>query len=167
MKHFLRNLSLFLLLAVAVAACGTKKDDSHRNPNDHSAHEQQSSGDIQEKTASANQLPSFLDGQSEYIRLVYEAAGKATGILEWMPCYCGCGEIAGHQSNLNCFIKEIQADGSVVWDDHGTRCGVCLQIAVDSIKMTQEGKSLKDIRAVIDQTYENGYGKPTKTPFPA
>ncbi|WP_307554105.1 PCYCGC motif-containing (lipo)protein [Paenibacillus sp. V4I5] len=23
---------------------------------------------------------------------------------------------------------------SVIWDDHGTRCGVCLQIAVQSIK---------------------------------
>ncbi len=93
---------------------------------------------FKKKTASADILPSFLDNQQEEIRLVYQAAGKATDILQWMPCYCGCGESAGHVSNLNCFIQKENEDGSVVWDDHGTRCGVCLQIAVQSIKMTQE-----------------------------
>ncbi len=95
---------------------------------------------FKKKTASADALPRFLDKQPEDVRLVYEAAGKAADLLKWMPCYCGCGESAGHMSNMNCFIKEVQADGSVVWDDHGTRCGVCLQIAVKSIKMKQDAR---------------------------
>jgi len=108
-----------------------------------------------------------LDGQNETIRLVYQAAGLSTDILKWMPCYCGCGESVGHKSNLNCFIKEVKSDGAIVWDDHGTRCGVCLQIAANSIRMTQDGKSLKEIRTIIDETYAEGFAKPTKTDFPS
>ncbi|WP_373426126.1 PCYCGC motif-containing (lipo)protein [Paenibacillus radicibacter] len=140
-----------------LSACSTKKEEVHQE------HVQ---GDIQEKTASASQLPKFLDKQKEEIRMVYQVAGMATDIIKWMPCYCGCGESVGHQSNLNCFIKEVNSDGSVVWDDHGTRCGVCMQIAVESVQLKQQGKSLKEIRDYIDKKYEKGYGNPTKTPMP-
>ncbi|NOV03607.1 PCYCGC domain-containing protein [Paenibacillus planticolens] len=155
---------VMLSIATVLSACGSPKEASHRNTpaNDHHVN-----GDIQEKTKSVDVLPAFLKSQNEQIRLVYEAAGKATEILKWMPCYCGCGESAGHTSNMNCFIKEVNTDGSVVWDDHGTRCGVCLQIAVQSIKMKQEGKTLKEIRETIDNAYKKGYANPTKTPMPA
>lgn len=125
------------------------------------------SGDLQEETASAEVLPSFLDGQSENIRLTYQVAGQAVDILKWMPCYCGCGESVGHGSNLNCFIKEVKDNGAVVWDDHGTRCIVCLEIALQSAKMYKDGMDLKEIRQAIDDLYKEGYEKPTNTPFPA
>jgi hypothetical protein len=163
MKYTFKNMTILLSLAVVVSACGAQKDASHQA---HSAQQEQSTSDLQERTASVDILPSFLEKQPEQIRLVYEASGKATEILKWIPCYCGCGESAGHKSNMNCFIKEVKSDGSVVWDDHGTRCGVCLQIAVQSINMKQEGKSLKEIRAFIDKTYEKGYANPTDTPMP-
>lgn len=124
-------------------------------------------GDLQEVTASADILPSFLDDRPEGMRLVYQVAGTATDIIEWMPCYCGCGESAGHGSNKNCFIDEIREDGSVVWDDHSTRCQVCLDTAVDSVMMTQDGKSLKEIRNVIDERYKEGFAEPTDTPMPS
>lgn len=76
-------------------------------------------------------------------------------------------ESAGHESNLDCFIHAIHPDGSVVWDDHGTRCGVCLQIAAESIKMQREGKAVKEFRAYIDEKYREGYAKPTPTPMPS
>lgn len=163
MEHPIKKMMMMLSMAAVLSACGSPKEASHEN---HSVNQEHSNGDIQEKTESVNVLPSFLKGQAEQIRLVYEASGKATEILKWMPCYCGCGESAGHTSNMNCFIKEVHADGSVIWDDHGTRCGVCLQIAVQSIKMKQEGKSLKQIRDIIDNTYKKGYANPTKTPMP-
>jgi hypothetical protein len=97
---------------------------------------------------------------------VYQLAGQSTELLQWIPCYCGCGESVGHKSNMNCFIKEVKSDGSVVWDDHGTRCNVCLQIAVQSVKMKSEGKTDKEIRQFIDNTYKKGYAKPTDTPMP-
>src|SRR5690606_19226545 len=120
------------------------------------------SGDIQEVTASAEELPTFLDDKHEDLRLVYAVAAKATDILEWIPWYCGCGDSAGHRSNLNCFIAETREDGSIVWDDHGTRCQVCLDIAVQSVQLYQEGQSLKEIRDSIDAKYSNGqYAAPT------
>ncbi|MFC0211658.1 PCYCGC motif-containing (lipo)protein [Paenibacillus chartarius] len=156
---------LLLTLTLALTACGSKQASSpaagHPETQDHAHH------DIQETTSSVDILPSFLKSQNEDIRLVYQVAGKAADLIQWIPCYCGCGESSGHKSNLNCFIKEVTPDGSVVWDDHGTRCGVCLQIAVESVKMKQEGKSIKEIRTIIDNTYKKGYAKPTDTPMPA
>lgn len=153
-----KGMIVLLLLTLIISACSSNEEQSHQ------AHS--SNGDLQEKTASADVLPTFLKGQNEEIRLVYQAAGKSTELLQWIPCYCGCAESAGHKSSMNCFVEKINEDGSVVWDDHGTRCGVCLQIAAESIKMKQEGKSIKEIRHYIDEKYKEGYAKPTNTPMP-
>ncbi|MER2088260.1 MAG: PCYCGC motif-containing (lipo)protein [Sporosarcina sp.] len=166
----MRNKLTFILLTaiLVLSACGEKAQTSEKEHG--MAHGEQNhapNGDLQEVTASAAVLPSFLDDKSEDMRLVYQMAGTATDVIKWMPCYCGCGESAGHGSNLNCFIDEIREDGSVVWDDHGTRCQVCLDIAVQSVMMKQEGKSLKEIREFVDEKYKEGYAEPTDTPMPA
>ncbi|MFB5087472.1 PCYCGC motif-containing lipoprotein [Psychrobacillus sp. PGGUH221] len=159
---------LFILLSsiLVLSACGQKEAEvGHEEHAEHIAHSE--NGDIQETTASADVLPTFLDSQSEDMKLVYQAAAKANDILKWMPCYCGCGDSAGHMSNFNCFVQEIKENGEVVWDDHGTRCAACLEIAVMSINMTQEGKSLVEIRNAIDEAYKEGYATPTDTPMPS
>jgi hypothetical protein len=160
MKYFLKGWIALLAIAIFIVGCGKQAEENH------SAHSEHASSDLREQTKSAATLPSFLNGQKEEIRLVYQMAGLSAELLQWIPCYCGCGESVGHKSNLNCFIKEVKSDGSVVWDDHGTRCGVCLQIAVQSVKMKSEGKTDKEIRQVIDNTYKKGYAKPTDTPMP-
>lgn len=163
-------LSIFTLSLLVLSACGEDKQVVEKNAAQKEvSHEEHrhASGDIQEETASSDILPSFLNNKSEDIRLVYQIAGQSTDILEWMPCYCGCGESAGHKSNLNCFIEEKREDGTIVWDDHGTRCLVCLEIAVQSAKMHKDGMSLKEIRQKIDDTYKEGYAKPTPTDMPA
>lgn len=169
MKKFLPILATSLLLLNACSTANEKESTNQKvsqNDSNHITHNHLS-GDLQEQTASAKILPGFLDNQSKDIRLVYQVAGQATDILKWMPCYCGCGESAGHQSNLNCFIAEIHDDGSIVWDDHGTRCQVCLEIAVESVNLYQQGKSLKEIRTIIDEKYKEGYATPTPTEMPA
>lgn len=168
MKKFLPILTTSFLLLTACSsneATSTKKESVAEEHNE-TTHNHLS-GDLQETTASKDILPSFLDGKSEDLRLVYQVAGQATDILEWIPCYCGCGESAGHQNNLNCFIAEVKEDGSIVWDDHGTRCQVCLDIAVESVQLKQDGKTLKEIREMIDERYKEGYAKPTPTDMPA
>ncbi|MVP00119.1 PCYCGC motif-containing (lipo)protein [Paenibacillus lutrae] len=159
-----RNMSwtllLILLASIVLTACGgeSKKaeHDTQHAPN----------GDLQEKTASVKVLPAFLANQKEEIRTIYQLAGENKELLEWMPCYCGCGESAGHKSNQNCFIRETGSDGSIVWDDHGTRCGICLEIALKSVAMKKQGKSTLEIRKAIDEAYKTGAGKPTDTPMP-
>jgi len=159
----------FVLIATLIlSACGDKAQPGGESGHLEVGHEKHlPNGDLQEVTESAAVLPKFLDDKPEDMRLVYQVAASASDVLAYMPCYCGCGESAGHGSNLNCFVDEIREDGSVVWDDHGTRCLVCLEIAVKSVQMKQEGKSMKEIREFIDETYNEGYAKPTDTPMPA
>jgi hypothetical protein len=165
-NHYLRCKALkttskaataFLGFTLFLAGCGNSNHEGHQMQN----------GDLQEKTASVDVLPSFLMDKPENIRAVYQIAAKSVDVLQWIPCYCGCGESAGHKSNENCFVKELNKDGSVVWDDHGTRCNVCMQIAVESVQMKIDGKTNKEIRQTIDQKYKSGYAKPTDTPMPA
>ena len=147
-------------LLLTLTACGGGSQDGHEK-------HRLTNGDIQERTASIHVLPSFLDQKDPQLRQIYQLAASHADLLQWMPCYCGCGESAGHTSNQNCFIKEVAPDGSVVWDDHGTRCNVCLETAVYSVKLKQEGKTAQEIRALIDSKYEKGYAAPTPTPLPA
>jgi hypothetical protein len=123
-------------------------------------------GDLWETTASADELPSFLESLDPQIKEVYRIAGQHRELLTYIPCYCGCGDSAGHKHNGHCFIKEEKADGSIVWDDHATRCGVCLNIALISSQMADEGKSPLEIRTYIDERYKEGYATPTPTPMP-
>ncbi|WP_019123140.1 PCYCGC motif-containing (lipo)protein [Brevibacillus massiliensis] len=123
-------------------------------------------GDLQETTASLDETPTFLESVDPQIKEVYQIAAKHIDVLEYMPCYCGCGESAGHLNNQHCFINEVKEDGSVVWDDHGTRCGTCLEIAYVASGLKDQGKSLTEIRQIIDDHYKEGYAKPTPTPMP-
>lgn len=157
-------LAISIMTAALLSGCGTADQAAQ----DHTSHQQHAAnGDLQEKTASVDQLPSFLNNQDPRIVDAYKIAAANRELLKSMPCYCGCGESAGHLHNGNCFIKEENADGSIVWDDHGTRCDVCMEIAVVSSKLKQEGKSVKEIRQFIDNAYKEGYGKPTPTPMPS
>lgn len=166
MKRFSKILVGIASLAT-LTACGTPDKQSTTTPTaQHSQQQHASNGDLQELTASVTDLPSFLDKVDPTIKGVYQIAGLNQELLEWIPCYCGCGEEAGHRDNGDCFVKEIQSDGKVLWDDHGTRCGTCLEIAFESSKLLKDGKTIKEIRTMIDDKYKSGYGKPTPTPMP-
>lgn len=120
-----------------------------------------------ETTSGPDVLPTFLKQVDPDIGKIYQIAADNREILKYIPCYCGCGDSEGHKSNLNCFIKEEKADGSIVWDVHAVTCNNCLEIAMESAVMkNQFGKSLKEIRQAIDNKYKEGYAKPTPTPLP-
>ncbi|GED33436.1 PCYCGC domain-containing protein [Brevibacillus centrosporus] len=157
-------LTISVMTVALLTGCGSNDQAGQ----EHASHSQHApNGDLQEMTASADQLPKFLDNQDPVIVESYKVAAANRELLKSIPCYCGCGESAGHQHNGNCFIKEEKSDGSIVWDDHGTRCGVCMEIAVISSKLKEAGKTTKEIRDYIDNTYKEGYGKPTPTPMPS
>jgi hypothetical protein len=153
-----------VLAVLLTAACG--QNTGHDGAGGHETH-REANGDLLEKTASSDQLPSFLNHHSKEVALAYQVAASMPDVLEYIPCYCGCGESAGHRSNRDCFIDEFGSDGSVVWNDHGSRCGVCIEIAVISARMKQQGKTTREIRAYVDETYKNGYAKPTNTEMPS
>jgi hypothetical protein len=87
-------------------------------------------------------------------------------IASYVPCYCGCGS-AGHKNNADCFVKTRDAQGRVAeWDPHGVACAVCIDIAVDSMKMHNSGASASAIRAKVQGDYRPRYAE-SETPTPA
>ncbi|GAA4722181.1 PCYCGC motif-containing (lipo)protein [Brevibacillus fulvus] len=161
-------LCLGVLAVSLLAGCDGNQAEQQPAAHEHAAHTAYApNGDLLETTASLDQLPSFLDHLDPQIVEAYKVAAANQDLLKTMPCYCGCGESAGHQHNGNCFIKEVNQDGSVVWDDHGTRCGTCMEIAVVSSQMKAEGKSAVEIRQFIDNAFKEGFAKPTPTPMPS
>ncbi|WP_375546934.1 PCYCGC motif-containing (lipo)protein [Paenibacillus sp.] len=141
-----------ILSSMLLSACGAKEtSDAHEAESAvvHLGEHQQlvANGDLQETTQGTDKLPAFLDALDPSLKTAYTTAASVKDILSSIPCYCGCGESAGHKSNLNCFIKETNEDGSVVWDDHGTRCGVCVETAMTVSGLNKQGKSVKEIRA--------------------
>ena len=158
---------IMLIVSIASAACSslnTSEEKTSHTVKEHQQHSEHVSGDIREETASNEVLPEFLRDKSEDMQVIYVNAAQNKELLEKIPCYCGCGESAGHKNNYDCFIHENKEDGRVVWDDHGTKCGVCLEIAAQSVSDLKAGKSIKQIRQSIDEKYKSGYAKPTPTP---
>ena len=150
-------------LALILGACSSDKEEKSSPATDQKQEQTTDhGGDIREETASAEQLPAFMKSQPEDTQTIYLAVAKNRELLEQMPCYCGCGESAGHKDNYDCFIHDNKKE-AVVWDDHGTKCGVCLNIAADAINKLEQGMSVKDIRKAIDEQYKD-YPNPTPTP---
>lgn len=60
-------------------------------------------------------LPAAVRQASSRVQEAYRFAIANRGTLRWIPCFCGCGR-EGHMSNADCYIKNVQPDGSVVFD---------------------------------------------------
>ncbi|WP_412768026.1 PCYCGC motif-containing (lipo)protein [Halobacillus yeomjeoni] len=150
-------LSIGILLGSLLSGCSSHSEEKHEG-------QEYVNGDIREETKHKEELPSFLDNKNEDMKLLYTAAAESKPILDHIPCYCGCGDSVGHRSNYDCFVHDNRENGAVVWDDHATKCGVCLEIAAQSIMDYQEGKSIEQIRKEIDKKYEEGFPEPTPTP---
>jgi hypothetical protein len=59
--------------------------------------------------------PAIFHKSSAKIQETYRFAVANQDLLQWMPCFCGCGEF-GHASNANCYVQEVRDDGSVLLD---------------------------------------------------
>ena len=59
--------------------------------------------------------PALFTASSERIQEAYRFAVANQDLLQWMPCFCGCGEW-GHASNASCYVQEVRDDGSVLLD---------------------------------------------------
>ncbi len=60
--------------------------------------------------------PSYVTNAATEVKTLYEFQITHGDLMKWMPCFCGCGQNAGHRSNRDCYIKCVHADGSVVFD---------------------------------------------------
>jgi uncharacterized protein with PCYCGC motif len=75
----------------------------------------------------------------------YKEAAKVPKVLYQLPCYCRCDKALGHQSLHSCF------EGT-----HGAACSTCAKEAVYAYRMTQQGKTVAQIREGIQhKEYES------------
>jgi hypothetical protein len=104
-------------------------------------------------------MPTMVQEAPVRVQEAYQFAQMNQDVLEHIPCYCGCGAM-GHTSNYSCFIAETNADGIVVYDEHALGCGICVDIAHDTMRLLAQGKDVDAIFAEIDNTYAR-FGPPT------
>lgn len=101
----------------------------------------------------------------EIVAAVYEFAARHPEVLQYVPCYCGCEQL-GHSGNHDCFIRARDANGRVQWNDHGTHCTICIDVARDAMLMFNSGSAPPQIRAAIDQKWGSRAATTTPTPQP-
>ncbi len=144
LKHLSGLMSLMLLAAVVLSACGGKSSSSG--------------------SASNSKLSDFAENAPPRVREAYQFAVDHPDELSKYPCYCGCGAM-GHTSNLSCYISDRAADGTITFDNHAAGCGICVDITQDVMHMRELGKSSPEIRAYVDAQY-GAFGPSTNTPLP-
>jgi hypothetical protein len=88
----------------------------------------------------------------------YQIAVRENELLVRLPCYCGCGQDEQYRNLRDCFL-----DDKGEFRSHGANCQICLDETEDAAQWKGQGLPIKEIRARIDQKYEDR-GKPTDTP---
>jgi hypothetical protein len=124
---------IILPVSAAIAACGASAGSAA-------------------KPANTSALPAEVLRSPLRVREAYQFAVANPEALKNVPCYCGCGAM-GHTSNYSCYVKQANADGAVVFDQHALGCSLCVDIAQDAKRLTAEGKSLAQVRSYIVDTY--------------
>jgi hypothetical protein len=65
----------------------------------------------------------------------YRDAARVQRVIYQLPCYCHCDKAMGHESLRSCF------EGL-----HGAECTTCSKEAIYAYAMTEQGKSVAEIR---------------------
>ena len=60
--------------------------------------------------------PAFVTDAGPEVKRLYEFQITHGELMRYMPCFCGCGQNAGHRSNRDCYVQAVNSDGSVVLD---------------------------------------------------
>lgn len=149
MKRYVNLALLLVILAPALLAtgCGSNANAA-------------TGGGQDMKMAPLSALPQEMQSAPVTVREAYQYAVANPDALKNVPCYCGCGKV-GHTSNYSCYVKQANADGTVVYDSHALGCSLCVDIAQDVRKMSQAGKSPGQIREQIVATYSS-FGPPNQ-----
>jgi hypothetical protein len=103
----------------------------------------------------------------DIVRATYDFAAQHPEILNYVPCYCGCGS-QGHKANESCFVARRDPRGNVLeWDTHGFGCTICVDVAREAMQMYSSGADVHSIRAAIERKWTPGNaGGKTPTPLP-
>lgn len=108
--------------------------------------------------------PAYVSGNGARTDAAYRYALEHGNVIQWLPCYCGCVEM-DHRSNLDCFLRPHESGGTIAFEEHGSFCDVCVDIALMAREMVLDGKSAIEIRAAVDAEFGD-IAPGTKTALP-
>lgn len=135
-----RTLFLAAALLLGCSAADTPRDDAGAQAP--SPAQAAPSSQAASDAAGVNKVLDPLQFADQRVRIAYDAAKKYAHVLEEIYCYCRCRENIGHRALVECFES-----------DHGAHCDVCMNEAVIAARMTQDGKTPKEIQKAIDALY--------------
>lgn len=99
-KSKLIALTVALIMGFLLAGCGSKEDLSLDSKH--------------------KELPDYVQNAKAEVKEAYIMAAQYPEALASVPCYCGCYEIDGHISNLDCFVDGMDSNKAVTeWDAMG------------------------------------------------
>lgn len=104
------------------------------------------------KMASLSDMPAEVKDSPVTVQDAYRFNVANPEIMQEIPCYCGCGGV-GHTSNYSCYVQEDDGKGNITFDGHALGCSICVDITVDTMRLLKEGKSVAEIKQVVDDTY--------------
>jgi hypothetical protein len=116
-------------------------------------------------TAAWKSRPGYVQALPDAWSAAYRFALERPDVLQWLPCYCGCGGM-GHRSNLDCFFQQREAPGNFTFEEHGSYCDICVETANLAKRMVREGRTISEIRAAVDATFGGGAVPGTDTQLP-
>lgn len=135
----LRRSTLFsfilILLSAGVSACSTSDSPDHVY-----------------SMASLDGMPAKVQSAPATVRQAYQFAVANPDLLKQIPCYCGCGAV-GHTSNYDCYVADVDLQGTIAYDAHALGCTICVDITQDMMRLLDKGQSASEIRSYVDQTY--------------
>jgi hypothetical protein len=136
-RRLIAGLLLLLLAAALAAGCSASP---------------QAGSDHAYPMASLEGMPAEVHDAPLAVQQAYQFAAANPDVLTQIPCYCGCGAM-GHASNYACYISAAAPDGDLTYDSHALGCSICVDITQDTMRLLDEGKSVPEIKAYVDQIY--------------
>lgn len=128
-------LLLLLVLSTVLTSCSSGSEAS--------------TADI--KMAPMSDMPAEVKKASVTVQDAYRFNVANPEIMKEIPCYCGCGDM-GHASNYACYVQD-DTDGKITYDSHALGCSICVDITQDTMRMLKEGKTVSEIKQIVDDTY--------------
>lgn len=159
------------IAAIAIAACSPSKPTGSAATDATSTDFSQRFAKYQPADEPSGDLakvvwPDYVTEAGDDVKELYEFQVTHGELMRYMPCFCGCGRDNGHRSNRDCFIKAVNADGTVEFDTMAPGCGICLGVTRQAKEMLAQGASPREIRAAIDHQYADKIDLSTPTPYP-
>ena len=113
-----RDLILRLLvLAIGGAGCSTSRDENSGRQDFAARFAQYKAAPEPNGDLAKVVWPSYVTDARPEVKRLYEFQITHGEVMRYMPCFCGCGDFAGHRSNRDCYVRRVNPDGSVVFDD--------------------------------------------------